>query len=99
MSLTGSPRGVALRASGPSRVHSSSAELFGENDIGGVVGALALQVLGHRHHGRNILELVQGDGDCGAALPNFRHLDCGELAGGYGSGERAGHLVSKEPGT
>lgn len=38
------------------------------------------------------------DGDRGDALPGSRHLDLGQQAGGYGSGEGAGNLVRQEPG-
>jgi hypothetical protein len=73
-------------------------ELFGENDIGGVVGALALKLLGHRDDGGSILELMKDDGDCGNALAGSRHIGGAELAGGYCSCEGTGRPIRQERG-
>ncbi len=64
--------------------------------LGTVVGAFALELLGHRDHGGGILMVVKDDGDRCYALAGFRHLVSGELAGGYCLCEGAGGLLLQE---
>jgi hypothetical protein len=71
-------------------------EFFGEDDVGGVVCALALEPLGQRDYGSSILERVKHNRDRGYALAGAGDLGGGKLAGSHSPAERTGNLVGEK---
>lgn len=73
-------------------------EVFGEDYVGGVVCALALESLSHRNHGSSILQWVKHDRDRSDLLAGAGNVRGRELAGGYGPAEGVGDLVGEKIG-
>lgn len=96
--LDGESTGFGIAGEWPVEGPELGVESLGENDIGGVVGALALKLLGHRDDDGRILELVKDDRDCGNSLAGSWHVGGGELASGYCSCEGTGSLIGQERG-
>ncbi len=96
--LYGEPARSCIAGEWPVKCPERGVEFFGEDDVGGVVCALALEPLGQRDYGRGILERVKHNWDRGYALAGPGALGGGKLAGSYSPGERAGNLVGEKLG-
>ena len=71
-------------------------KLLGQRDVGGVVGALALELPGHGDHGGAIGQAVKADLNCDDALPCDFCIGGVDLVRRDVAGQGVGDLEAKE---